>query len=108
MIQRNLLKNRLEDKILKQGEFDWAVSEENIVCMKWKDKRTVSVLSSQENPAAAVDRREKKWRKVICPKAIVDNNKNMGFVDYFNHLKKFISNQQEKKKMVAQNFIPFS
>ncbi|GBN05763.1 hypothetical protein AVEN_82477-1 [Araneus ventricosus] len=63
--RRNLPRSLLEDKILKQGEFDWSVSDENVVCLKWKDKRTVSGLSSQENPtaAASVDRREKKWRK---------------------------------------------
>ncbi|GBM93636.1 hypothetical protein AVEN_197488-1 [Araneus ventricosus] len=79
MNRRNLPKNLLEDKILKQGEFHWAVSEENVVCMKWKEKRTVSVLSCQENPtsAASVNRTEKNGekRKVICPQAIVDYKK---------------------------------
>ncbi|GBM13943.1 hypothetical protein AVEN_152373-1 [Araneus ventricosus] len=65
MNRRNLPKTLLEDKILEEGEFDWAVSGENVVCMKWKDKRTVSVLLSQENPtaAASVDRREKMEEK---------------------------------------------
>ncbi|GBO26331.1 hypothetical protein AVEN_193236-1 [Araneus ventricosus] len=76
--------------------------EENVVCIKWKDKRTISVLSSQENPtaAASVDRREKNdgKRKLICLQAIVDYKKNMEFEDHFDHLKSLYQINRKSKK----------
>lgn len=54
-------KNLSNTKNLKRGEFDWAVSNDNIVCLKWKHKRCVNILSSLENPVQinAVERKEK-------------------------------------------------
>ena len=79
------------DKNLKREEFDWAVSNDNIVCLKWKDKRCVNILSTLENPVQviSVDRKEKDGSKIFvpCPKVVLDYNKNMGFVDHFDHLK---------------------
>lgn len=76
---------------MKRGEFDWAVSNENIVCVKWKDKRCVSLLSTQESPVETifVERTERNGKKinVTCPKVVANYNKNMGFVDHFDHLK---------------------
>ena len=64
--RRNMPKTLLsQDKDLKRGTFDWAVSEDNIICVKWKDKRPVSILSSFPDAidSVEIDRKEKDGRK---------------------------------------------
>lgn len=91
LTRKNLPKNLLEDKKMNRGDIDWLVSNENIMCLKWKDKRCVTVLSNQSKPNTIfqVERKQKDGSTVAiaCPKAIVDYNRNMGFVDHFDHLK---------------------
>ncbi|GFU25328.1 tnp_zf-ribbon_2 domain-containing protein [Trichonephila clavipes] len=31
---------------MKRGDFDWSVSNDEIVCIKWKDKRIVHILAT--------------------------------------------------------------
>ncbi|GFR03930.1 piggyBac transposable element-derived protein 3 [Trichonephila clavata] len=44
MSRKNLPK-LTDDKNLTPGEFDWAVSDENVTCIKWKDKRMEVIRS---------------------------------------------------------------
>ncbi|KFM62055.1 PiggyBac transposable element-derived protein 4, partial [Stegodyphus mimosarum] len=89
--RKHLPKTLTEDKKLKRGDFDWAVSDDKITCLKWKDKRCVTILSSLVDAVipSTVERKEKTGQKIQiqCPKAIIDYNKNMGYVDYFDQLK---------------------
>ncbi|XP_035226998.1 piggyBac transposable element-derived protein 4-like [Stegodyphus dumicola] len=73
--RKNLPKSLLaQDKELKRGEFDWAVSNDNLTCLKWKDKRCVTTLSSLPDAVdqIQIERKEKDGTKVNinCPKAI--------------------------------------
>lgn len=98
-LQRTLL---TQDKNLERGEFDWAVSSDNLICLKWKDKRCVSLLSSfpDATQTIQVERKEKDGSKVKinCPKAISTYNKNMGFVDKFDHLKSLYEIDRKSRK----------
>ena len=100
--RKNIPKNFTEDKRMKRGEFEWQVSNENIVCVKWKDKRCVSLLSTQDDPVKiiSVQRREKNGTKinVPCPQVVADYNRNMGFVDHFDHLKSLYEIDRKSKK----------
>ncbi|XP_035229209.1 piggyBac transposable element-derived protein 4-like [Stegodyphus dumicola] len=91
MNRKNLPKNLKEEKVLGRGDFDFSVSSDKITCIKWKHKRCVNVLSNQNQPTEIlqVQRKEKdgNMKNIPCPKAIVDYNNNMGFVDHFDHLK---------------------
>ncbi|GFT13178.1 probable ATP-dependent RNA helicase DHX34 [Nephila pilipes] len=89
--QKDLPKNLKDDKNLNRGDFDWAISSDGLTCLKWKDKSCVSILSSLGDSVeiAQVQRRQRNGDKIqlICPKAVKDYYKNMGFVAYFNQMK---------------------
>lgn len=76
---------------MERGNTDWSVSDESVCCMKWKDKRTVHLLSNFHGPTqgAEVDWKNKDGTvtKVPCPAALHDYNKNMNFVDKFDQMK---------------------
>ncbi|GFQ78188.1 piggyBac transposable element-derived protein 4 [Trichonephila clavata] len=80
--RKSLPKNLLEDKKMKRGDFDWSISNEDIACIKWKDKRIVHILTTLDEAIKSyeVERKEKDGKiiKIACPKAIIDYNKNMG------------------------------
>ncbi|KFM77001.1 PiggyBac transposable element-derived protein 4, partial [Stegodyphus mimosarum] len=105
--RKNLPKTLTEDKKLKRGQFDWAVSNE----VTWKDKRCVAMLSTQDNPTEIVfvERTEKDGKKikVPCPKVVSDYNKNMGFVDHFDHLKSLYEIDRKSKKWWHRIFFHF-
>lgn len=111
MSRKNLPKNLSDDKNLKRGQFDWAVSNDNIVCLKWKDKRCVNILSTLENPVEinAVERKERDGSKisVSCPKAVLDYNKHMGFVDHFDHLISLYAIDRKSRKWWHRIFFHF-
>jgi len=81
----------LDDKKLSRGDFDWSTSNTNITMCKWKNKRSIHLLSSRSLPqeTVSVKRRQKdgKFLDVPCPKILVDYNKNMNYVDNFDRLK---------------------
>ncbi len=102
MNRKNLPKDLKEEKVMARGEFDYAISNDGIYCVKWKDKRSVCVLSSLEEPLVVTEigRKEKDGNTttVPCPNAIIKYNKNMGFVDMFDQLKSFFEIDRKGKK----------
>lgn len=76
---------------MKHGEIDWKMSDEGISMYKWKDKRSVHLLSNFHNPTVvtSVHRKQKDGEiiDVTCPQALVDYNTNMFYVDKFDQLK---------------------
>lgn len=107
----NLPKNLKPDKDLSRGEFDWASSEDGIICLRWKDKRDVCLLTSLENATniTSVERKERDGQinQVSCPQAIIDYNKNMGFVDRFDHLKNLYQIDRKSHKWWHRLFFHF-
>ncbi|KAM7293048.1 piggyBac transposable element-derived protein 4 [Ixodes scapularis] len=79
------------DKEMERGNADWSVSDESVCCMKWKDKRSVHLLSNFHDPTqgAEVDRKNNDGTvtKVPCAAALHDYNKNMNFVNKFGQMK---------------------
>ncbi|KAL3191415.1 hypothetical protein MRX96_059796 [Rhipicephalus microplus] len=88
---RKHLPNLKSDKMMKTGDTDYSVSNDKLCCLKWRDKRTVHLLSNFHDPAdeVQVNRKEKDGAitKVNCPAALQEYNKNMTFVDKFDQLK---------------------
>lgn len=80
-----------DDKSLARGDFDWQTSNTGLFICKWKDKRSVYLLSNFHSPqdTTSVRRRERNGDviEVPCPKVLVDYNSNMNFVDKFDQLK---------------------
>jgi len=78
------------DKQMIRGESQWFTSNTGLAVIKWKDKRSVHILSNYHNPEeyTEVKRKEKEGNisQVPCPQAIVDYNSNMNYVDIFDQL----------------------
>lgn len=112
LARKNLPKTLLsQDKDLYRGNFDWAVSDDGLICLKWKDKRCVSILSSHPDSADSfqIKRKGKDGAKIKinCPKAISFYNKNMGFVDQFDHLKSLYEVVRKSKRWWHHIFFHF-
>ncbi|XP_029824862.2 piggyBac transposable element-derived protein 4 [Ixodes scapularis] len=99
------------DKEMERGNTDWSVSDESVCCMKWKDKRTVHLLSNFHDltQEAEVDRKNKDGTvtKVPCPAALYDYNKNMNFVDKFDQMKGQYEIDRKSTKWWHRIFFPF-
>ncbi|XP_028044425.1 piggyBac transposable element-derived protein 4-like [Rhopalosiphum maidis] len=80
-----------DDKKMMRGDFDWNTSDTNITMCKWKDKRSVHLLSSRSLPQEPISvKRKQKDGTIVnvpCPQVLVDYNKNMNYVDNFDRLK---------------------
>lgn len=102
MANRKNLPKLKEDKYLKQGEYDYNISSDGISIVKWKDKRTVHLLSNFHDPKAinAVERRNKDGssNQVPCPNALTEYNNNMNCVDRFDQLKSTYEIDRKSKK----------
>ncbi|GFU54491.1 piggyBac transposable element-derived protein 4 [Trichonephila clavipes] len=66
MSRKNLPKNLLEDKKMKRGDFDWSVSNDDIACIKWKDKRIIHILATlgEATKSCEIKRKEKDGEKL--------------------------------------------
>ncbi|XP_035224253.1 piggyBac transposable element-derived protein 4-like [Stegodyphus dumicola] len=111
--RKNLPKSLLaQDKELKRGEFDWAVSNDNLTCLKCKDKRCVTILSSLPDAVdqIQIERKEKDATKVNinCPKAISTYNMKMGFVDKFDQLVSLYEIDRKSTKWWQRIFFHFA
>lgn len=113
MINRKYLPKTLlaQDRDLARGDFDWAVSSDNLFCLKWKDKRCVTLLSSLPDAVDSIqiERKQKDGTKVLvnCPKAIPTYNSNMGFVDKFDQLVSLYEVDRKSKKWWHRIFFHF-
>lgn len=110
--RKNMPKNLLaQDKDLNRGDFDWAVSDDGLIFLKWRDKRCVSILSSLPDSADSteVERKEKDGTKVKikCPKAFSTYNRNMGYVNKFDQLKALYEIDHKSKKWCHRIFFHF-
>ncbi|XP_060881920.1 piggyBac transposable element-derived protein 4-like [Metopolophium dirhodum] len=65
---------------LKKGEIMSSQSQNNIVVLKWKDKRDVLMLSTKhKNNTVVVN--NKRGKQVVKPQMVIDYNKAKGYVD---------------------------
>lgn len=89
-ISRRYLPIFKQDKHMKRGDFQWYTSDSGLAAIKWKDKRSVHILSNYHDPEICneVKRKEKDGKiiQIQCPKAVIDYNANMNYVDIFDQL----------------------
>lgn len=100
-----------DDKSLKQGEYDWNTDQFSISIIKWKDKRSVSLLSNFHNPTDTdiVPRRAKDGTLTMipCPKILKDYNENMNCVDKLDQNKKSCQIDRKSQKWWHRIFFHF-
>ncbi|XP_060863344.1 piggyBac transposable element-derived protein 4-like [Metopolophium dirhodum] len=103
--------NFFSNNQLQRGEYDWATSNKGLAFYKWKDRKTVHILSSLHSPddKVFVNRKEKdgSTSKVPCPLALKDYNSNMNFVDNFDRLKKDYQCDRKSHKWYMRLFFHF-
>ncbi|XP_046142229.1 piggyBac transposable element-derived protein 4-like [Osmia bicornis bicornis] len=73
--------NAIQKHILKKGECVWR-SCNNLIALRWKDKRDVYMISTKHETVEMVEQSNKQLQKVIKPKCILEYNKGMGAVDH--------------------------
>lgn len=85
---RRLLPDFKGDRYFKRGESEIFTSNTRLVAIKWRDKRSVHLLSNFHDPNdfTEVPRKDKTGviENVPCPVLLTDYNKNMNFVDKFD------------------------
>lgn len=108
--RKNLPKLK-EDKYLKQGDYDYNISNDGISIVKWKDKRAVHLLSNFHDPQSTneVKRRDKDgtFKQIPCPNILADYNKHMNCVDRFDQLKSTYEIDRKSKKWWMRIFWHF-
>lgn len=96
---------------MKRGDFDWRMSDNKILNIKWKDNRAVYFLSNMHDPndVATANRREKNGdvTTIPCPIVLKDYNANMNFVDKFDQLKGNYAISRRSKKWWHRIFFHF-
>lgn len=89
-MSRRYLPTFKSDKSMKRGEFQWFTSNTGLAAIKWKDRRSVHLLSNHHDPehVREVKRKERDGTvtQVPCPEAVIDYNQNMNYVDKFDQL----------------------
>lgn len=108
---RKYLPKLKDDKELQRGQHDYRISDTNVSVLKWKDKRSVFILSNYHDPrnVGNVTRRERdgSTAEISCPEAIKDYNANMNFVDKFDQLKSCYSIDRKSHKWWHRIFFHF-
>lgn len=87
--RKYLPKNLKSDKVLLRGDFDYRVSTGGLVFYKWKDSKSVTMLSNFHGtePATVLRTQKDGTRKDFnCPVSIKDYNIFMGGVDKADQL----------------------
>lgn len=99
------------EKTMKQGDYDWRITDDGISLVKWMDKRIVLLASNHENPSETtyVARKKKNGEKedVACPIMLKNYNQNMGFVDKADMLKKTYEIDRKSQKWWPRIFWHF-
>jgi hypothetical protein len=89
-ISRRYLPKFKPDKTMNRGDYQWFTSNTDLAAIKWKDKRSVHMISNYHDPeiVTEVKRKEKNGSttQVPCPSAVVDYNRNMNYVDKYDQL----------------------
>ncbi|XP_046993906.1 piggyBac transposable element-derived protein 4-like [Schistocerca americana] len=96
------------DKEMKRDDYDWATSNTGLSVMKWKDKRSVHLLSNFHDPTQRTEVTRKKKdgneMKVSCHIALSDYNTNVNCVDKFDQLKGVYETDRKSRKWWHRTF----
>jgi hypothetical protein len=99
------------DKDLRRGECDQKIRSDGIGCVKWKDKRSVVLLSTIDSPAemTTVKRKENNGNiiEIPCPKIVKSYTSNMGCVDKADLLKSFYAIDRKAQRFWLRLFWHF-
>ena len=94
---------------VKRGEVDYCSSSDDIVALKRKDNKVVTMLSSDRGvqPTGRVERYSKETKKkeyVTCPSVILTYNSNMGGIDKSDMLVQLYKTPMKSKRWYLRLF----
>lgn len=96
---------------MSRGDYDFFINNLGICAVKWKDKRSVHVISNFHNPrdVTTVKRRTKDGttEDVPCPTMLRDYNKYMNAVDKFDQKKSCYEVDRKSRKWWHRIFFYF-
>ncbi|KAF2351878.1 PiggyBac transposable element-derived protein [Trinorchestia longiramus] len=90
-----------DDKSLKRGQFDYRSTPSGITVYKWKDSKSVHLVSNYHGiDITSVQRRQKDGTKknVSCPVVVKDYNQYMGGVDKHDMLRQLYGTDRKNVK----------
>ena len=99
--KKYLPQNLVADKTLERGDFDYRVSESDIVVYKWHNNRPVHVISNFHcTDATTIKRKNKDGIEITIasPSAVKDYNSYVGGVDKANTLISHYGTSRKSKK----------
>ena len=95
-------KDFTSDKSMERGEFQFRCSEEGLVALLWKDKKSILFLSNFHDidDVSCVERKNKDGTRteISCPQLVKDYNAHMGYVDKADMMKSFYEIDRRSKK----------
>lgn len=101
-VARKYLPNFSPDQQMKRGDYDVHISDSNLIAVKWKDNRSVHMVSNFHQPGDIIQikRKEKNGNtiEISCPRVIVDYNAHMNSVDLFDQKKAVYEIDRKSKK----------
>ena len=76
----------LQKKTVPRGTFEYLTTDDNIMALRWKDSKVVTVLSNDlgiepVSTCSCYSKETKKKEDVPCPQVIKSYNANMGGID---------------------------
>lgn len=110
-VSRKNLPNFTNDKDLKRGEYEWYTSDSGLTAVKWRDKKSVHMLSNYHVPTIVteVKRKEKDGSVLLipCPFLLSDYNRHMNFVDKFDQMRSYYGLDRKSHKWWHRIFFFF-
>ncbi|KAJ8965741.1 hypothetical protein NQ314_003930 [Rhamnusium bicolor] len=107
--RKNFTNNLKNHNKLTRREWDWFTIREMLSCVKWKDKRAVTVLSTINAPTESLPLRKSEKdgpiTQINCAKDVNDYRRCMGGVDRADMLKSYYAIDHKSRKMVAPSIL---
>ena len=105
-VNRVGMPKELASTILKSGEFDYR-RKKDLVVVKWKDKRDVSILTSAYDPTVTRSVTTRNVTDKIKPEAVVEYSKHMSGVDHSDQLMSYVPLSRRTAKWTTKLFMHY-
>jgi len=96
----------IQTKVLKKGECLWR-SCNNLLALRWKDKRDVYMISTKHKSVEMVEYIDKQFKKTMKPKCILEYNKGTGGIESPRSNVGLFPNYEKSHQRITKTFFLF-